>query len=52
MKWHIIRDTSGSEDFLVSDLAPADRKVQNSRQSKQISPIDIKVSDLTTYFFE
>ena len=41
----MIRDTSGSEDFLVSDLAPADRKVQNGRQSKQISPIDIKVSD-------
>ena len=45
MKWRIIRDTSGSEDFLVPDLAPADRKVQNGRQSKQISPINIKVSD-------
>ena len=45
MKWRIIRNTSGSEDFLVADLAPADRKVQNGRQSKQISPINIKVSD-------
>ena len=45
MKRHIIRDTSGSEDFLVAGLAPADRKVQNSRKRKQISPIDIKVND-------
>ena len=45
MKRHIIRDTSGSEDFLVADLAPADRKVQNGRKRKQISTIDIKVND-------
>ena len=45
VKQHIIRDTSGSEDFLVADLAPADRKVQNGRKRKQISPIDIKVND-------
>ena len=45
VKRHIIRDTSGSEDFLVADLAPADRKVQNGRKRKQISTIDIKVND-------
>ena len=45
VKRHIIRDTSGSEDFLVADLVPADRKVQNGRKRKQISPIDIKVND-------
>ena len=45
VKQHIIRDTSGSEDFLVADLAPADRKVQNGRKRKQISTIDIKVND-------
>ena len=27
---------SGSEDFSVPDLAPADRKIQNDRQRKQI----------------
>lgn len=42
---HIIRDTSGSEHFLVADLISADRKVQNGRKRKQISPIDIKVND-------
>ena len=45
MKRHIIRDTSGSEDFLVADLVPADRKVQSGRKRKQMSPIDIKVND-------
>ena len=27
---------SGPEDFKVPDLAPADRKIQNDRQRKQI----------------
>ena len=45
VKRHIITDTSGSEDLLVADLAPADRKVQNGRKRKQISTIDIKVND-------
>ena len=43
VKRHTITDTS--EDFLVADLAPADRKVQNGRKRKKISPIDIKVND-------
>ena len=43
VKRNIITDTS--EDFLVADLAPADRKVQNGSKRKKISPINIKVND-------
>ena len=43
VKRHNITDTS--EDFLVADLAPADRKVQNGSKRKKISPINIKVND-------